>query len=566
MLFEEMPLRCPNVNRIEAKIRVLTDYLENAQTKEDAIKAVNKYFKIQNEVNTDFTIISINFTLNTQDPKIKKYNDTIDEISPIVNNYFKKFEEAMVKSKFRQDLENKFGKLLFVQIENGFKCFDEKIIPLLQEENKLVSDYQALLASAKIEYKGETLNLSQIGKYMSDKDSEVRVESAKLYYGFLSEHDEEIGTIYDKLVKLRDKMAKELGYSNYIEFGYLRLGRVDYNAEMVAGYREQIKCDVVPVVYKLRKNQAKRLGYKNPIFLDYNLFFEDGNAKPAGDTNYLVDCAQKMYNEMGTESGEFFKFMVDNHLMDLDAKAGKAGGGYMTFIPRYKSPFIFANSNGTSSDVDTLTHEVGHAFQGYLCRNVKIPNYQMPTLEACEIDSMSMEFFAYPWMNLFFKDGADKYRFAHLDGAISFLPYGAEVDEFQHFVYEHPELTHKERCAKWAELEKVYRPWLNFKGFDYLENGGWWVRQSHIFASPFYYIDYTLAQVLALQFKCEMDKNRERAWKKYIKLLKMGGKYPFLTLVEKDHLRNPFVDGNVKKVIKPQVKILNEFEKEFSAK
>ena len=561
-----MPLRCPNVSRIEAKIRVLTDYLENAQTKEDAIKAVNKYFKIQNEVNTDFTIISINFTLNTQDPKIKKYNDTIDEISPIVNNYFKKFEEAMVKSKFRQDLENKFGKLLFVQIENGFKCFDEKIIPLLQEENKLVSDYQALLASAKIEYKGETLNLSQIGKYMSDKDPEVRVESAKLYYGFLSEHDEEIGTIYDKLVKLRDKMAKELGYSNYIEFGYLRLGRVDYNAQMVAGYREQIKRDVVPVVYKLRKNQAKRLGYKNPIFLDYNLFFEEGNAKPAGDTCYLVDCAQKMYNEMGTESGEFFKFMVDNHLMDLDAKAGKAGGGYMTFIPRYKSPFIFANSNGTSSDVDTLTHEVGHAFQGYLCRNVKIPNYQMPTLEACEIDSMSMEFFAYPWMNLFFKDGADKYRFAHLDGAISFLPYGAEVDEFQHFVYEHPELTHKERCAKWAELEKVYRPWLNFKGFDYLENGGWWVRQSHIFASPFYYIDYTLAQVLALQFKCEMDKNRERAWKKYIKLLKMGGKYPFLTLVEKDHLRNPFVDGNVKKVIKPQVKILNEFEKEFSAK
>lgn len=565
MLFEKMPLRCPNVSRIEAKIRVLTDYLENAQTKEDAIKAVNKYFKIQNEVNTDFTIISINFTLNTQDPKIKKYNDTIDEISPIVNNYFKKFEEAMVKSKFRQDLENKFGKLLFVQIENGFKCFDEKIIPLLQEENKLVSDYQALLASAKIEYKDETLNLSQIGKYMSDKDPEVRVESAKLYYGFLSEHDEEIGTIYDKLVKLRDKMAKELGYSNYIEFGYLRLGRVDYNSQMVAGYREQIKRDVVPVVYKLRKNQAKRLGYKNPIFLDYNLFFEDGNAKPAGDTNYLVDCAQKMYNEMGAESGEFFKFMVDNHLMDLDAKAGKAGGGYMTFIPRYKSPFIFANSNGTSSDVDTLTHEVGHAFQGYLCRNVKIPNYQMPTLEACEIDSMSMEFFAYPWMNLFFKDGADKYRFAHLDGAISFLPYGAEVDEFQHFVYEHPELTHKERCAKWAELEKVYRPWLNFKGFEYLENGGWWVRQSHIFASPFYYIDYTLAQVLALQFKCEMDKNRERAWKKYIKLLKMGGKYPFLTLVEKDHLRNPFVDGNVKKVIKPQVKILNEFEKEFSA-
>ena len=566
MLFEKMAVSFPSVSRIEAKIRILTDYLENAKDGKEAVKALKRYFKIQNDVQTAATLISIRFTLNTQDETYKKLNDKINDTLPLLDNYFKKFELALVKSKYRAELEKKFGTLLFTQIENGFKCFDEKIIPLLQEENKLVSDYQSLMASAKIEYKGETLNLSQIGKYMSDKDRDVRIESAKLYYQFLADHDEEFGTIYDKLVKLRDQMAKELGFKNYIELGYLRLGRVDYNAEMVKGYREQIKRDVVPVVYKLRKNQAKRLGYKNPIFLDFNVFFEDGNAKPAGNTAYLVECASKMYHDMGAESGEFFDYMVENHLMDLDARAGKTGGGYMTFIPKYKAPFIFANSNGSSSDVDTLTHEVGHAFQGYLCRNIKVPSYQMPTLEACEIDSMSMEFFAYPWMELFFKEGADKYRFAHLDGAISFLPYGSEVDEFQHFVYENPQLSHEERCAKWAELEKIYRPWMNFEGFDYLEKGKMRIRQSHIFTTPFYYIDYTLAQVLSLQFKCEMDRNRERAWKKYIKLLKMGGKYPFLTLVERDHLRNPFIDGNVIKVIKPQIKILNEFEKKFEYK
>ena len=564
MKFEEMKSRVPNLKRIENKVNALIEGLNNAQDAKEAIKIVKKYFKIQDEYTSDSTIISIRFTLDTTNKEYVKANDKLNEISPIISGIFENFERAMMASKFKADLEKKFGTLLFKMIENSFKCFDKKVIPLLQEENKLVSEYDALLASAQIEYEGETLNLSQLGKYMSDKNRVTRLESARLYYRFLEENDAKIGDIYDKLVKLRTKIAHELGFKNYVELGYLRLGRVDFNADMVASYREQIKKDVVPVVYKFRIAQAKRLGLKKPVFVDYNLFFEEGNAKPAGDTAYLVDCASKMYHEMSNESGEFFDFMVENHLMDLDARAGKAGGGYMTFIPKYKSPFIFANSNGTSSDVDTLTHEVGHAFQGYLCRNVLVPAYRMPTLEACEIDSMSMEFFAWPWMNLFFKEGADKYRYAHLDGAISFLPYGAEVDEFQHFVYENPDATHKERCAKWAELEKVYRPWMNFGDFDYLTNGGMWVRQHHIFSTPFYYIDYTLAQVLALQFKCEMDKNREKAWKKYVKLLKMGGKYPFLTLVEKDHLRNPFVDGNVKKVIQPQVKVLKTFEKEFN--
>ena len=240
--------------------------------------------------------------------------------------------------------------------------------------------------------------------------------------------------------------------------------------------------------------------------------------------------------------------------------AGKRGGGYMTFIPRYKSPFIFANSNGTSQDVDTLTHEFGHAFQGYLGSKISNPSLRMPTLEACEIDSMTMEFFAWPWMELFFKEDANKYRYVHLMGALTFLPYGCAIDEFQHFVYENVNATHKERCAKWREIDRKYRPYLDFKGFDYLENGGIWVRQSHVFGSPFYYIDYTLAQVLALEFKCEYEKNKEKAWKKYIKLLTLGGQYPFLTLLSKAKLRNPFIDGNVKKVVKPQLKVLNSIK------
>lgn len=560
MKFEDMKLHVPNEKKVEKKLKELTEQMKNSQTKEEAINVTKKFFRYTDEIDSDVTIISIRNSIDTTNETYKKANDKVNFVMPIISGYKVEFEKALFASPFKEDLKAKFGEFLFKQIEAEFRCFDEKIIPDMQKENDLVSKYDELMASAQIEFKGEKLNLSQLGKYMSDLDKETREAAAKLYWGFIEEHDEEFGNIYDELVKVRTEMAKKLGFKDFTELGYLRLGRTDYNAKMVEGYRNQIKKDVVKVVAKLRKRQADRLGIKKPIFLDYNIQFLSGNAKPCGDTNYLVDCAQKMYSEMSPESGEFFNFMVENHLMDLDAKAGKKGGGYMTLISKYKSPFIFANSNGTSSDVDTLTHEVGHAFQGYLCAGIKIPSYRMPTLEACEIDSMSMEFFAYPWMNLFFKDQTTKYKFSHTDDAISFLPYGAEVDEFQHFVYAHPELGHKERCEKWAELDKEYRPWLKFTGFPYLESGHMWIRQSHIYCVPFYYIDYTLAQVLALEFKCEMDKNRDKAWKKYLKLLKMGGKYPFLELIKKDKLRNPFEDGNVIKVIRPQIKLLNEID------
>ena len=551
MKFEDMPVRIPNEKKAKAKLAKIKEKLENAQNEKEALRAVKAYFDFNDELETDCTIISIKYSINTTDEEIVKANDVVDEVMPVIGESIQEFEKALFNSKFRKAIEAKYGTLMFKRIEVGFKTFSPEIIPELVQENKLTSEYSRLMASAKLEFKGEVMNLMQIGKYLSDKDPETRMAAAKLYYGFLDENDSKIGQIYDDLVHLRDIIAHKLGFKNYVELGYLKLGRLDYNSEMVHGYREQIKRDVVPVVKKLRKRQAARLGIKNPIWLDYNLEYLSGNAKPAGDTAFLVKSAAQMYDEMSPESGKFFHFMIENNLMDLDAKAGKAGGGYMTYIPRYKSPFIFANSNGSSQDVDTLTHEVGHAFQGYLGANIKVPGERMPTLEACEIDSMSM--------NLFFGEQADKYRFSHLDGAISFLPYGAEVDDFQHFVYENPNATHEERCAYWSKLEKEYRPWIRYT-LPILKNGRYWMRQSHIFGSPFYYIDYTLAQVLALQFKCEMDKNREKAWKKYIKLLKMGGKYPFLELIERAHLRNPFIDGNIKKVIKPQVKVLDSFD------
>ena len=558
--FEEMPLHVPELNKITKTLEKLSSDFINAKDSKEALRIIKKTFKLSDEINSDLTIISINFTINTLDEKIKKMQDECDEIGPKIQEVFNKFNNLVLNSKYINELKEKLGDHYINLLENENKIFSSEIIDDLIQESKLVNEYDALLASAQIEFEGETLNLSQLGKHLSDTNRERRFNAAKLYYGFLEGHDEEIGNIYDKLVHLRDGMAHKLGYKNYVELGYRKLSRLDYDSEMVSNYRKQILEVVVPEVNKLKKLQAKRIGIKNPTFLDYNLDFKEGNPRPKGNSEELVEDASKMYHEMSKETGEFFDFMVRNHLMDLDAKKGKMGGGYMTYIPRYNAPFIFSNSNGTSQDVDTLTHEFGHAFQGYLGSKISNPSLRMPTLEACEIDSMTMEFFAWPWMELFFKEDANKYRYVHLMGALTFLPYGCAIDEFQHFVYENVNATHKERCAKWREIDRKYRPYLDFKGFDYLENGGIWVRQSHVFGSPFYYIDYTLAQVLALEFKCEYEKNKEKAWKKYIKLLTLGGQYPFLTLLSKAKLRNPFIDGNVKKVVKPQLKVLNSIK------
>lgn len=563
--FEDLPLKVPSLKILTKKYGNLTLDLKWARTPEDAIKVVKKAFKLQDDYRTELTVISIRYSIDTNNKQYERANRICDEITPKITELEFHFHNEILKHKFAEEIKAKFGETLFKIYENDKLCFEPKIVDDMVEVNRLSNEYSALIASAQVEFNGEICNLSQLGKHMTSVDRDTRIAAAKAYYGFLSENDEKIGEIYDKLVHLRDGMAKKLGYENFVELGYKMLGRLDYNAEMVKGYRDQIYREVVPVVAKLKKAQMKHIGIKNPLFVDYNLTFAEGNPKPVGDINQLAKSASNMYHEMSEETGAYFDKMYDNGYMDLETKKGKMGGGYMTTIPKVGMSFIFANSNGTSQDVDTLTHEFGHAYQGYLGNKIKVPELRSPTLEACEIDSMSMEFFAHNWIDKFFGEDAKKYQYMHLADALAFLPYGAAIDEFQHFVYENPDVSHKERCAKWAEIDKKYRPWMNYEGFEYLENGGLWVRQGHIFNSPFYYIDYTLAQVIAFQFKVEMNKDWNKAFKKYIKLLKLGGTLPFLSLLEKAKLRNPFEEGNIKKVVKPLVKELAELEKEVYA-
>lgn len=549
MKFNDYKYEKINIDETKEKFSNLIKSFSDAENLEEQTKYMDEIIKLRNHIETMETLVSIRHSIDTTDEFYDKENEYVDEISPILFGFISEFYKALVNSKFRANLEKKYGKFLFDLAENTLKTFNEEIIPDLQEENRLSSKYSKLIASAKIQFDGEEKNLSEMVPYTQSKDRNVRIEASKKVAHFFKENKDKFDKIYDGLVKVRTTIAQKLGYKNYVELGYARLSRLEYDSEMVASYRKQVLENIVPLHTELRQRQAKRLGLDKLKFYDEPIKFNSGNADPHGDPEWILNHGKTMYNELSKETAEFFSFMTEKNLLDLLSKKGKMSGGYCTYIPEYKSPYIFSNFNGTSHDVDVLTHEAGHAFQVYQSRGYEIPEYLWPTYEACEIHSMSMEFLTWPWMDLFFENDAEKYKFIHLSEALLFIPYGVTVDEFQHWVYENPNATPDDRRAKWLEIEKKYLPTRDYGEVDDLKEGIFWFRQGHIFNSPFYYIDYTLAQVCAFQFWIKSQENREKAWDEYLALCKLGGSKPFFELMKAANLKNPFEQGTIASVI-----------------
>lgn len=547
--FEEYKYVRPDVEAAGKQFEEAIENFKNAATVEEQNKAMTDINAIRNDLGTMFNLTYVRHSIDTNDEFYKAEQDFMDEVQPEIEGYSTKYYEALVNSPFRAQLEEKWGSQLFDLADAQLKVFSPEIVPYLQKENKLSSEYTKLIASAKIQFEGEERTLAQLDPFTESTDREMRKKASQAKFGFFAEKEQELDRIYDELVHLRTEIAQKLGYKDFVELAYHRMYRTDYNADMVKKFRDQIKEYIVPLATKLKERQRERIGVAQLKYYDEGFVFSTGNAVPKGDPDWIVENGQNMYDELSEETGKFFSFMNKNGLMDLVAKKGKAGGGYCTYIENYKAPFIFSNFNGTSGDIDVLTHEAGHAFQVYESSHFEIPEYNWPTYEAAEIHSMSMEFFTWPWMENFFKEDTEKYKFSHLSSALLFLPYGVAVDEFQHWVYENYKATPAERKQAWREIEKKYMPHRDYDGNDYLENGGFWQRQGHIYNSPFYYIDYTLAQICAFQFWKKSRENHEEAWKDYLHLCKLGGSLPFTGLVKEANLISPFEDGCVQLVI-----------------
>ena len=549
MKFEDFTYTRPAMESLKEGFQTLLKDFESATTKEAANTAFKEIYALRREFSTMYNICHIRHTINTKDAFYEDENNFFDQNSPTITDLSNRFYKLLLASPYRKDLEAKWGKQLFVIAELGEQTFKPTILEDLQTENKLSSDYSKLKAGAKIDLEGKEYNLSSIIPLETGKDRSLRKKASTAKWAFYEKNSAEIENIYHQQVDVRNRIAQKLEYKNFVGLGYARMLRSDYNAEMVANFRKQILEHIVPLASKLYKRQAKRIGVDKIRYYDENYRFASGNPAPKGSPSWIVNHAKQMYRELSPETDEFFKFMNDNNLMDLVNKDGKATGGYCTYIDQHRSPYIFSNFNGTSGDIDVLTHEAGHAFQVYSSRDIGLSEYNWPTYEACEIHSMSMEFFTWPWMHLFFEEDVEKYKFAHLAGAVCFLPYGVAVDEFQHVVYENPNMSIEERNAAWKAIEEKYLPHRDYDGNAFLEKGGFWQRQSHIFASPFYYIDYTLAQICAFQFWKKDQEDHTGAWKDYLRLCQVGGSQSFLDLVKYANLQSPFDDGCVESVV-----------------
>lgn len=547
---------------IKSANKIKKELLE-AKNKEEVIKAVKKYFSFTDNISTIFALIYIRFTMNTKDEKYAKLRNLLDEISPEIEKEEKEIIDLILNHKLKEDIKAEFGEFLFTKYELSKKTFSPEIMPDLVEENKLTSEYVELVSSALIEYKGQKYSISQLGKFRVSPIREERKEASELTWKFFSDNDKELGRIYDQLVKVRTRIAKKLGYENFVQLGYDRLGRVDWNSLDAKEYREKIFKYIVPLYKKICAAQQNRLGYEDGMkYYDIANFYKSGNPVPKGNIKELVKSAQNMYNEMHKLTSKYFNFMVEHDCLDLEARANKAGGGYMEYIPSLQTSFIFANANGTSGDVDVLTHEFGHALQGFLAGKQVVPQYRSPGYETCEMHSMSMEFLAYPWIDNFFGDKAEKYKYKHICDSVTFIPYGCIVDDFQTYVYENPELSHKQRKTYWRKIEKKYLPYRKFDGNAFLESGGYWMIQHHIFENPFYYLDYTIAQVVALQFYLESSKKWRKTFKKYLNLDLIAGTKPFREILKEAGINNPLEGDNIKKVASQVSRNLKKFNPE----
>ncbi|MEO5674597.1 MAG: M3 family oligoendopeptidase [Chitinophagales bacterium] len=540
MKFSEIEYLRPDLDSMKIRVNKLLDDLTNASSAGRQIELIREIYRVRSHFETMSNVANIRYTINTSDPFFENEQQYFDRHYPIYQELVSDFYRALITSRYQADIEIEFGKQLFHIAELAIKTFSTEIIPDLQRENELSTEYTNLIASAEIIFEGSKYNLSGMVPFKSAQDRATRKAAHEKSDSFFTQHESTFDRIYDDLVEVRHRIAIKLGFDNFIPVGYMRMCRTDYDAGMVKKFRGQVEKKIVPVASGLRDRQRKRLGLESLIYYDEQLEFYSGNAKPKGDPAWIIDKAQKMYAELSPETERFFHFMLDNELMDLVNKPNKAAGGYCTFLSEARAPFIFSNFNGTSHDVDVLTHEAGHAFQTWCSRDLGLEEYFFPTSEAAEIHSMSMEFLTWPWMNLFFNEDAEKYKFTHLSGSVLFLPYGVAVDEFQHFVYENPEVSTHERKAFWRSLEKKYLPHRIYESNDYLEQGGFWHRQAHIFKHPFYYIDYTLAQICAFQFWRKASVDREKAIADYIRLCRQGGSKSFLELVKVASLKSPF--------------------------
>ena len=550
MKFSEMTYTRPDIDALLARCKQLAAKAADAPDGDALIQVYYEQSRAFADYTTASQLANIHYTCDTRDAYWKAEQDFFDANGPAVTNASVEISRAFLANPYVEALTEHFGTTCVAGMKNAVLGMDDRTVELQQQFNALVSQYQQIYGGALVELDGKQLTIPQLGPYKEDLNPAVRRAAYEAEAGYFDAHRDELDALYTKIVKNLNQQAKVLGYKDYSELSYVRMNRIGYGQSEIQAFRDQVARDVVPELQKVMAMRAKRTGITHPTFTDLPIIFKDGNPKPIPGYQARMDAARTMYHELSPETAEFIDFMQDNELFDVESRPGKMSGGYMTSLPSYKAPFIFANWNDTSGDVDVLTHECGHAFEGYVAeRDPNVPvDLECPGMESAEIHSMAMEFLTAPWHHLLFGKDTEKYSLLHAEDSFVFLAYGCAVDEFQHIMYQNPDLTPDQRNAEWLKLEKKYRPWIDFDNLPFYGRGAGWQRQLHIYECPFYYIDYCLSTMAALQFFLLSLHDQKDAWERYLRLVRRAGTASYTELCETAGLQVPFNDGSIKAI------------------
>ena len=545
--FKELNYTRPDLDKFTETIKNVRLRLMTAKTIEAADEALGEYDIAISSFDTQYALCQILHDLDTSNEFYNEEIEFFDEASARVQELSSAVLSGLLTSPCADSLKAKYGPMIFRKAKNQREIISSEIIDDLTEESRLENEYSQKQSEAEIPLGNKTLNLSLIQPYLQSTDRNVRRDSHialdRYYMSRKTTYDE----IYDNLVKVRTTAAKKLGYNNFTELGYKRMERYDYNREDVAAFRDNIKRYIVPLTTQIRKLQQERLGVDQLMFHDLPCLFAEGNPTPVISKETYEEAAGKFFRNMFGATPSFFDVLSDHGYTDLLSRPVKSTGGYCMYLEDYCIPFIFMNGNGTFDDVATVVHEGGHAYaalQG--AESSPFVECLSPTLETCEIHSTSMEYMSYPFMDIFYGKQAEQYCELHMTDGLLFLPYGCMVDEFQHIIYDNPNMTPDERHEIWKMLEQTYQPFINYDENDtpFHAMGGAWMKKDHIFTTPFYYIDYCLSQICALELWDESREDLKEALEKYNTLCQLGGSDTFLNLIKKAGLESPF-DVNV---------------------
>jgi M3 family oligoendopeptidase len=547
--FSQLPYQRPDPEDFLARCADLLTRLQDADSAGEQHRLVLEWDRLRRSWSTQKSIAEVHYQLDTASAETRAEQEFYDTHAPEIMEAEVSVLRALTTSPHRPALETALGPQAFALWDCTLTTFEPAIADDQREEAGLRNRYNERMAAVRIPLHSQTHTLSTIRGLFGDADRSVRAEAMSAMDTAMLAEAPTLDALFDSLVRCRHKMASKLGYDSFTELGYRKMLRTDYTHVEVARFRAEIQSVLVPLAARIRDRQARALGVSDYAYHDEAVRDPRGVPRPQGDAAWMLDRASTLFSKMGSDFDRFFSMMRGRELLDLEARDSKAGGGFCTSFEDHHIPFIFANFNGTQDDVNVFTHECGHAFQCYSAQRQPLSDYIWPTYEACEIHSMGLELMTWPHMELFFGDDAERFRIGHLEDALTFVPYGTAVDAFQHLVYASPDATPDERAAMWRSVERDFLPWRRYTDMPFCASGRVWQRQRHIYLSPFYYIDYCLAQLCALQLWSMARKDRADAMARYRALCDLGGSMPFTGLLAAVGLRSPFEPGVVAEVV-----------------